>query len=73
MLRGGDLFCANPCCMLHATSEDANVIGQGDWATLPNGLTFARVRVGALFYCHVCAENPDNPPVLDTATKNRTK
>jgi hypothetical protein len=65
MPRIDDIFCANPRCVLHVTHEDPNVIGQGDWATLPNGLTFARVRVGEVFYCHACAENPDNPPEFD--------
>jgi len=65
MPRADDFFCANPRCVLHVTSEDMNVEGQGDWAILPNGLTFARVRVGDVFYCHVCAEDPDNPPVLN--------
>jgi len=65
MRRVDDFFCANPRCVLHVTAEDASVVGQGDWATLPNGLTFARVRVGDHFYCHTCAEDPDKAPIFD--------
>tara|TARA_R110002124_G_scaffold264669_1_gene431323 strand:+ start:279 stop:536 length:258 start_codon:yes stop_codon:yes gene_type:complete len=50
-------FCANSQCVLHVAPADANVEGRGDWATLENGLVFARVRVGKRFYCHTCAEH----------------
>ena len=55
-------FCANPRCILHVAPTDPNVEGRGDWATLENGLVFARVRIADRFFCHVCAEDPDNPP-----------
>lgn len=58
-------FCANPRCVLHVAPTDPNVEGRGDWAELPNGQMFARVRVADRFLCHVCAEDPDNPPQSD--------
>ncbi len=58
-------FCANPRCALHVSPGDDNVVGHGDWATLPNGRTFARLQVDGRFFCHVCAEDPDNAPQLD--------
>ena len=50
-------FCANPRCVLHVSANDDNVVGHGEWATLPNGHTFARVRIGAHYFCHACADN----------------
>ena len=58
-------FCSNPRCVLHVSAEDATVEGRGEWATLPNGLTISRVKVDDRYYCHVCAEDPDNPPQAD--------
>ena len=54
-------FCANPQCILHVAPTAPNVEGRGDWASLPNGLVFARVRVGERFYCHACAEKLTYP------------
>lgn len=65
MFSNNEKFCANPGCVLHVSENDENVMGNGEWATLFNGLTFARVKVGELSYCHVCAEDPDNPPMFD--------
>ena len=65
MFGRDEKFCSNPRCALHVSLKDANVEGHGEWATLPNGCTFARVRVGENYYCHSCTEDPDNPPLFD--------
>ena len=65
MFHENEKFCSNPRCVLHVSSNDENVEGHGEWASLPNGHTFARVRVGDQFFCHVCAEDPSNPPLRD--------
>ena len=65
MFHDNEKFCSNPRCLLHVSPSDENVEGQGDWASLPNGRIFARVQVGDRFYCHVCAEDPNNPPLRD--------
>ena len=62
MIHDNEKFCSNPRCVLHVSPNDSNVEGHGDWATLPNGPTFARVQANGQFFCHVCAEDPDNPP-----------
>ena len=65
MFQDDEKFCANPSCVLHVSAEDANVVGRGDWATLPNGLIFAREKVDDQFYCHACAEDPTHPPTFE--------
>lgn len=55
-------FCANPRCILHVAPTDPNVEGRGDWATLSDSLVFARVRVGAQFFCHACADAANDKP-----------
>ena len=65
MNHENDKFCSNPQCVLHVSSEDGNVVGHGDWASMPNGFMFGRVLVNGRFYCHVCAEDPENPPRFD--------
>ena len=50
MFGRDEKFCSNPRCALHVSPKDANVEGHGEWATLPNGCTFARVRVGENYY-----------------------
>jgi hypothetical protein len=65
MSRDDEKFCGNPRCVLHVSPGDNNVEGWGDWATLPNGRTFAREQIGDRFFCHVCAEDPSNPPQFD--------
>ena len=65
MLYANEKFCSNLRCVLHVSSKDDNVEGHGEWATLPSGQTFSRVKVGDLFFCHVCAEDPNNPPQAD--------
>ena len=58
-------FCSNERCVLHVSSQDPNVEGNGQWATLPNGIMFARMLRDGRYYCHVCYEDPDNPPTAD--------
>ena len=41
---------------MHVSADDDNVVGHGEWATLANGLTFARVEIRDLSYCHTCAD-----------------
>ena len=65
MSRDDEKFCANPRCVLHVSANDEHVVGHGEWATLPNGRTFARVQVDGLYYCHVCVEDPSKPPRFD--------
>lgn len=65
MFHDSEKFCSNERCVLHVSSNDKNVEGSGDWATLPNGRTYARVQVGDRYFCHVCAEDPDNAPQFD--------
>ena len=64
-MRCEDKFCSNSRCVLHVSADDENVEGRGEWATLPNGLTLSRVKVGDHSFCHVCAEDPDNPAQAD--------
>lgn len=61
MIYDNDVFCSNPRCVLHVSPSDDRVEGRGEWATLQNGHTFARSRIGDHYFCHVCAENPNKP------------
>ena len=65
MLHANEKFCANPRCPLNVTTGDPHVVGHGEWATLPNGVMFGRVRCSDKTYCHRCADDPDNPPQFD--------
>ena len=58
MFCDNEKFCGNPRCVLHVSANDENVVGHGEWATLSNGTKFARVKVGEVSYCHVCAVDP---------------
>ena len=65
MFYDDEKFCANPRCILHVSPRDSNVIGSGQWATLPNGLMFSRMQRDNDYYCHVCYDDPSNPPIAD--------
>lgn len=65
MFYDDEKFCSNGRCPLHVSAKDPHVVGSGQWATLPNGVTYARVSVGDDYFCHVCAEDPNNPPIMD--------
>lgn len=54
-------FYSNERCVLHVWSQYPNVDGNGQWATLPNGIMFARMLRDGRYYCRVCAEDPDKP------------
>lgn len=55
-------FCANPRCALHVRPGSPAVRGRGEWATLPDGRTYARTRHGDRYYCHVCSDALPDPP-----------
>lgn len=65
MFQDDEKFCANPRCVLHVSANDPHVEGRGEWATLPNGCTFARVLVAEQYFCHACADDPANPLLRD--------
>ena len=70
MFYDDEKFCANPPCPLHVSPNDNNVVGRGDWAELQSGLIFARVECDGHYYCHVCADDPSNPPIADLFASN---
>ena len=43
-------FCSNEHCVPHVSSQDENVEGNGQWATLPNGIMFARMLGDGRYY-----------------------
>lgn len=62
-------FCSYPRCVLHVSAVDDNVEGHGEWATLPDGRISSRVKVGDRYFCHVCAEDPNNVPQAELFDK----
>ena len=65
MFYDDEKFCSNERCPLHVSANDPHVSGAGQWATLPNGLMYSRVLRDDRYYCDACAEDPDNPPIMD--------
>ena len=65
MQHAQEKFCSNPRCILHVAPGEHNVIGRGQWATLPDGTVYSRVLRDGRYYCDVCATDPDNPPLGD--------
>lgn len=57
-----EAFCSNPRCLLHCSPAHPQVAGRGEWATLANGRTYARLRRNGRHYCHVCARDPEHAP-----------
>jgi hypothetical protein len=51
----GDVFCANPACVLHVRSGDDGVEGSGQWAVI-DGVTYDRhpLEAGGRCYCSAC-------------------
>ena len=60
-----ETFCSNPRCVLHVAPGEHNVVGRGQWATLPDGTVYSRVLRDGRYYCDTCAADPDNPPLGD--------
>ena len=50
---------------LRTALGEHNVLGRGQWATLPDGTVYSRVLRDGRYYCDVCAADPDNPPLGD--------
>ena len=70
MFFGDEKLCSNPRCVLHVSANDENTEGRGDWATLPDGRTFARAPVGKYFFCHSCADKANNVAADDNGQED---
>jgi hypothetical protein len=55
-------FCSNPDCLLHVRSDDAGIIGTGNWAELPDGTIIGRGSV---------KETPTQPVRSRTSASSR--
>lgn len=50
------VFCSQPHCCLHVSRFSPNVKGQGNWATLPNGLVVGRSVQNGRYVCDLCLQ-----------------
>ena len=48
------IFCGNPDCVLHVSPGDACVVGNGNWAHLPDGSVIGRGRYAGRMLCDRC-------------------
>jgi hypothetical protein len=53
-LSDDDWFCENPDCLLHVRAGDPGVMGQGNWAELPDGRWAGRGRYLGRMLCDFC-------------------
>ena len=63
-------FCSNEHCVPHVSSQDENVEGNGQWATLPNGIMFARMLGDGRYYTALHStprSEPCSPPLKPSA------